>query len=71
MDAEFLPFELDIERANDICEKCRWCYVNESEQKPPIFGKVVFLSILLGQRKSHYAVTEGKGHNAQEFRTNT
>ena len=27
----FLPFELDIERANDICEKCRWCYVNESE----------------------------------------
>lgn len=31
MDAEFLPFELDIERANDICEKCRWCYVNESE----------------------------------------
>ena len=21
MDAEFLPFELDIERANDICEK--------------------------------------------------
>lgn len=31
MDAEFLPFELDMERANDICEKCRWCYVNESE----------------------------------------
>lgn len=31
MDVEFLPFELDIERANDICEKCRWCYVNESE----------------------------------------
>ena len=31
MDVEFLPFELDIEQANDICEKCRWCYVNESE----------------------------------------
>ena len=69
MDAEFLPFELDIERANDICEKCRWCYVNESEYKPPIFGKVVFLPVLLGQRKSHYAVTDSRGHNAQDVRT--
>ncbi len=29
MDVDFLPFTLDIEQANDICEKCRWCYINE------------------------------------------
>lgn len=34
-------------------------------------GAVALLHFLLGQRKSHYAVTEGKGHNAQEFRTST
>ena len=29
MDAELFPEEFDLNRANDICEKCRWHYVNE------------------------------------------
>lgn len=24
MDAELLPFELDVEKANEVCEVCRW-----------------------------------------------
>ena len=34
-------------------------------------GVVALLHFLLGQRKGHYAVTESKGHNAQDVRTNT
>ena len=29
MDMELFSEVFDIEDANDICEKCRWCYVNE------------------------------------------
>ena len=24
MDAEFLPFEIDVNNANEICDKCKW-----------------------------------------------
>ena len=34
-------------------------------------GVVALLHFLLGQRKSHYAVTDSRGHNAQDVRTNT
>lgn len=31
MNADFLPFKLDVEQADRVCEECRWCYVNEEE----------------------------------------
>lgn len=40
-------------------------------QKPTMHTHRGFLISMwqIGQRKGPYAVTEGKGHNAQEFRT--
>ena len=29
MDLELFPGEIDVEKANVVCEQCRWCYVNE------------------------------------------
>lgn len=28
-DMEFAPEPFDLKEAERICEKCRWCYVNE------------------------------------------
>ena len=30
-DMEFAPAPFNIEVADEICEKCRWCYVNEQD----------------------------------------
>lgn len=30
MDMELFPEPFDLEKAEEICEKCRWCYVNET-----------------------------------------
>lgn len=42
-------------------------------QKPTMHTHRGFLISMrqIGQRKGHYAVTESKGHNAQDVRTNT
>lgn len=29
MDMELFPEPFDVKNANEICEKCRWCYVKE------------------------------------------
>lgn len=29
MDLEFFPGPIDVDKANEVCEKCRWCYVKE------------------------------------------
>ncbi len=29
MDMELFSEQFSVEEANSICEKCRWCYVNE------------------------------------------
>lgn len=29
MDLDLFPNALDIKKANEVCEKCRWYYVNE------------------------------------------
>lgn len=29
MDIELFPGPIDVEKADEVCEKCRWCYVNE------------------------------------------
>lgn len=29
MDIELFPGHIDVEKANAVCEQCRWCYVNE------------------------------------------
>lgn len=31
MDIELFPEDIDVEKANEVCEKCRWCYVAEQE----------------------------------------
>ena len=31
MDIELFPGSIDLEKANVVCEKCRWCYVAEQE----------------------------------------
>ncbi len=31
MDMELFPEPFDVKRANEACEKCRWCYVNEED----------------------------------------
>lgn len=28
MDMELLPEPFNISKANTVCEKCRWCYLN-------------------------------------------
>ena len=41
----------DIEEANDICEKCRWCYVNEwNEQKPSTAGRWFFYALSMAEK---------------------
>ena len=32
MDMELFPEPFSISEAEKICEKCRWCYVNEWEE---------------------------------------
>lgn len=29
MDMELFPESFDIDKANSVCEQCRWCYLNE------------------------------------------
>ena len=56
------------------CNQCAW----QKERSYPLISRCTerlrkrqSLFVLLGQRKSHYAVTDSRGHNAQDVRTNT
>ena len=31
MDLELFPGPIDVKKADEVCEKCRWCYVNEQD----------------------------------------